>query len=78
MWNSVKDKLPESSCAVLVVDSKLPCGYNNGNYEVCTGNFINGKWMWYSTHVIPTHWMPLPDAPHENMEQILNNNQQAN
>ncbi len=62
-WISVKDRLPEPFEDVLVYwDKSMPM-------EVCNYD-PDGWWCEAATageplDSEPTHWMPLPEAPHE-------------
>ena len=62
-WIPVSERLPDTYETVLCFDAESNCGYNIGKYEVCNGAMINEKWMWFSQHIKPTHWMSLPTAP---------------
>ena len=56
-----KDGYPNEMECVLGFDSNSNCAYGIGKYEVCSGKYINGKWMWFAHHIVPTHWARLPD-----------------
>lgn len=60
-WINIKDRLPG-------LDEKVLCLNYLGEMQVCS---LEKRWatepaIWYFTtsHIfIPTHWMPLPEAP---------------
>ena len=59
-WISVKDRLPEDICSVLVVLEGLNIAFN--------GWYNDGKWWTVGAGTRPftrkvTHWMPLPQPP---------------
>jgi hypothetical protein len=55
-WISVKDRLPETNCDVLVTD-----GYN---YDIAYyGNLINQWFFQDGVDDFVSHWMPLPKLP---------------
>jgi len=84
-WISVKDRLPDNNNDMLVcnfmdgtwADYTVAWYGNNGWSPQCdmleASNHDGGAHIQLSEEV--THWMPLPDAPQESNEQILNNNQ---
>jgi hypothetical protein len=60
-WISVKDRLPEKNCSVIVFDPNNPfdsgiCVARYSEYNPCF--YING-----SDTIHPSHWMPLPNPP---------------
>jgi hypothetical protein len=58
-WISVKDRLPEYQCCVLVFAGGLQY----------VGRHFGDEWRYWSpmaqggVDVEPTHWMPLPQPP---------------
>ena len=59
-WISVKDRLPENICPVLVVLEGISTAFN--------GWYHDGKWWTAGAGTRPftqkvTHWMPLPQPP---------------
>ena len=52
-WISVKDGLPERSGSYIVCTEKN---------AVCTAHY-DTKWNSWHGKTVPTHWMPLPEAP---------------
>jgi hypothetical protein len=64
-WISVEDRSPEHDVPVLTWD-----GSNYGidwlDYYTFGGPEWNGD-----SHLIPTHWMPLPDYPARNRPEIV-------
>ena len=56
-WISVKDRLPDAFCPVIV--------YRKGHVERGARD-VNGWWKVYGTRTKSvTHWMPLPEPPEE-------------
>ena len=56
-WISVKDRLPDKFCPVIV---NRPGRVEQGMLD------INGWWKVYGTRTKSvTHWMPLPEPPGE-------------
>ena len=61
-WILVKDRLPETGAPVLIVNicEEIAVGWvDNGYFETWDDRF--------TTTVIVTHWMPLPELP-ENID----------
>jgi len=63
-WISVKDRLPETNCSVLVLDPNNPFNKSMDvarfdEYQKCF--FFSGL-----DKIHPTHWMPLPEPPKDN------------
>lgn len=59
-WISVKDRLPENICPVLVALDGISIAFN--------GWYHDGKWWTVGAGTRPftqkvTHWMPLPQPP---------------
>ena len=66
-WISVKDRLPEYGTRVLVYGPTVE------SQQLLCYRILDGNMLKYCDE--EHYWMPLPDAPQENKEEILNNNQ---
>lgn len=55
-WVSVKERLPENNCRVLVHVTGKP-------FDIDADRLADGKWVRWGWCV--THWMPLPEPPKE-------------
>lgn len=55
-WVSVKERLPENNCRVLVHVTGKP-------FDIDADRLVNRKWVRWGWCV--THWMPLPEPPKE-------------
>ena len=52
-WDAPENLLSDSECEAL--------GDSAGGYDWIYADFVQGDWL--EGDMIPTHWMPLPDAP---------------
>lgn len=76
-WISVEDSLPEKGGRYLVYEKKPPHAHNcavfNYPYPCCEPNIAyfhaySNLWAWSSFSsdpCDPSHWMPIPEPPHE-------------
>ena len=67
-WISVKDRLPEITR--LVISDKVMIAMGIKDKQIRFGWLRNNEWVTedmnpYARQDLITHWMPLPDAPHE-------------
>lgn len=62
-WIKVEDKMPDDEQNVLFTNSKLRGLPSTGWYEKDLGFFMHNNFL--NALVIVTHWMPLPETPHD-------------
>jgi hypothetical protein len=65
-WISVEDRLPENKSLVMTY------GYGCASSEYCQAYYENSKWQELDScgdffDYAPTHWIPLPLRPKENL-----------
>ena len=61
-WISVKDRLPEYMCGVIVYIESL-CGKNFIDKDIFVNNVFH--YQEDNPYINVTHWMPLPEPPKE-------------
>lgn len=67
-WISVKDRLPETNCDVLVAKQNGRVFQMSYHAPFDSGKRIFQWWgfsKWVDQHSQVTHWMPLPEPPNE-------------
>lgn len=70
-WISVKDKLPADQSPVLAFCGKAyrVCSYSCEGWSVCGTyheiDYSDEDWNYDLVFIKVTHWMPLPEPPHE-------------
>lgn len=66
-WISVKDRLPETNCDVLVAKNNGRVFQMSYHAPFDSGKRIFQWWgfgKWVDQHSQVTHWMPLPEPPY--------------
>jgi hypothetical protein len=58
-WIATREKMPPDLTDVLTVALDGDIDVNFGRY------YKNGTWEWATKEQMYTHWMPLPEAPHD-------------
>jgi len=63
-WISVEDRLPKDNIPCLVF---RPNAHLAPNYDpnITIKQYSSVRKAWIMSSVQPTHWMPLPELPHE-------------
>ncbi|HCM9718193.1 DUF551 domain-containing protein [Enterobacter hormaechei] len=59
-WVACSERMPEKAAEVLCAKEFD----GPGDWRQKVGYYLAGKWTVYSASWTPTHWMPLPAAPH--------------
>ncbi|EFD5251653.1 DUF551 domain-containing protein [Escherichia coli] len=59
-WVACSERMPEKADEVLCAKEFD----GPGDWRQKVGYYLSGKWTVYSASWTPTHWMPLPAAPH--------------
>lgn len=63
-WVACSERVPEKADEVLCA-KEFDCP---GDWRQKVGYYLAGKWTVYSASWTPTHWMPLPAAPQQEVK----------
>lgn len=71
-WQPI-ETAPRNGAWVLMTGGNSDYGWDGDTFpDVVSAQFVNGEWQfawydggYYGVYDGPTHWMPLPDAPHD-------------
>ncbi|HFZ1111770.1 TPA: DUF551 domain-containing protein [Citrobacter koseri] len=66
-WIPVSERMPEKADEVLCAKEFD----GPGDWSRKVGYYLAGKWTVYGASWTPTHWMPLPAAPQQEVKQAL-------
>lgn len=71
-WIPVSDRIPEGSEEVLCAKEFD----GPGDWRKKVGYWLAGKWTVYGASWTPTHWMPLPVAPRQEVKSAIEHGMQ--
>lgn len=71
-WIPVSERMPEGSQEVLCAKEFD----GPGDWRKKVGYWLAGKWTVYGASWTPTHWMPLPAAPQQEVKSALEHGMQ--
>ncbi|HEE0054224.1 TPA: DUF551 domain-containing protein [Citrobacter freundii] len=71
-WIPVSERMPEGSEEVLCTKEFD----GPGDWRKKVGYWHEGKWVVYGASWTPTHWMPLPSAPQQEVKSALEHGMQ--